>query len=164
MMRIFGMAPLRFDFKLIIDYIKGKTNDPSPLLEFRDELANLILGYLVQSQHLARHRIIFKKLEQGFIDDVSILTTKLSKVSDSDKYDNIVEKLDGKRRLLKNLGDPSIAKLFEFKDRSKSANEKIVKISELNEFLRLTNNKKKDLLMEFIDDNCIVVKDEKISW
>jgi len=72
--------------------------------------------------------------------------------------------LDGKRRLLKNLGDPSIAKLFEFKDRSKSANEKIVKISELINFLRLSNNKKKELLMEFIDDNCIVVKDSKISW
>jgi hypothetical protein len=66
--------------------------------------------------------------------------------------------------LVENLESIDVIKLFEFKDRSKSANEKIVKISELINFLRLSNNKKKELLMEFIDDNCIVVKDSKISW
>jgi len=109
MMRIFGMAPLRFDFKLIIDYIKGKSSNPEPLLEFRDTLFTLILGYLVQNEHLARHRIIFKKLQLSFMDDIDILTGKLKDLGNNTIYaKKILENIEYKSKLVENLSSSDV--------------------------------------------------------
>lgn len=76
-MRIFGIVPHRFNFELIEDYICGRSKDAKDLLKYRDDLFDLILGSLVQTEYLVRHIVITKKLHLSFMEDLKILTDKL---------------------------------------------------------------------------------------
>jgi hypothetical protein len=107
-MRIFGIVPHRFNFELIEDYVCGKSKDAKDLLKYRDDLFDLILGSLVQTEYLVRHIVITKKLHLSFMQDLKILTGKLKISNDKEVCKDLIDKIDYTRRLVNNLSKPSV--------------------------------------------------------